>query len=198
MTNGTKFLTLFKADIVASCVGTGLFPSVMFCQMVLEGSGNKVKLGEYSLSSLAYNYNNFGGIKSWAGYTGKTVVFNTNEVVNGKTITIKASFCHFTSIADFCKWRTVFLTKNSRYTKYGVFKAKTPYEQMVALKKAGYATDPDYVNKLMNVYNTYGLVSLDAELKKKIEPIKEVFNNSVLQDILNLFTPSADSTQVYN
>lgn len=168
MTNLDKFIKLYQDDIVDSCLGTGLFPSVCLTQMILEGGGNTVKLGEFGLSTLAYKYNNYGGIKAWAGYTGKTVKMPTKEVINGKTITVTATFCHFESVKDFVKWRTIFLKRNSRYKKYGVFSAETPIKQFQALKAAGYATDPNYVASLTRIYNQYNLRKLDELLKKKV------------------------------
>jgi len=45
------------------------------------------------------------------------------------------------------------LKSNPRYERAGVFNAKTVKEQADALKSAGYATAPDYSNKIQSVYN---------------------------------------------
>ena len=38
-----------------------------------------------------------------------------------------------------------------------MFSATSPEEQCQALKDAGYATDPDYVSKLVGIINNYNL-----------------------------------------
>lgn len=168
MKNIKKFLELNGADIVAACVGSGLFPSVLMGQIIQESSGT---YGDYGLSYLAHKYNNYGGIKKWSGYTGSSVKMKTGEnTKNGVPYTIYADFCVFKDFKDYLKWRTIFLKKNRNYDKSGVFKALTPYDQIVALKKAGYATDPNYVTRVYSQITTYNLASLDAELKKKLIP----------------------------
>jgi hypothetical protein len=44
------------------------------------------------------------------------------------------------------------ITGNPRYKKAGVLNAKTIPDQFAALVRAGYATDPQYLNKLVRVY----------------------------------------------
>ncbi len=196
MKNIKKFIELNRADIVSACVGTGLFPSVLMGQLIQESSGD---YGEYGLSGLAYKYNNYAGIKAWGGYTGKRVKLKTGEQTTaGKSYTIYADFCFFEDFKDFLKWRTVFLKKNRTYSTNGVFTAKTPYEQIVALKKAGYATDVNYVSRVYSHITVNGLMSLDVDLKKKSEPVLEnpIQSTSWFSRIMQTFSLVVDSAQV--
>ena len=94
--------------------------------------------------------NNFFGIK------GQGTVRTTTE---GSGTVTQASFKDYAtpheSVADFVN----LINNNSRYS--AVKNAKTPREAVRALKAAGYATDPEYVNKLQNVLTSMG-VNLDA------------------------------------
>ncbi len=149
----TAFIEKYKKDFIDAVVGTGLFASVSMAQALLEsGDGN---------SGLAKNHNNIFGIKASSGWTGKTVTMDTTEVVNGKPITVKAAFRKYDTVFDSLVDRIKFLKNNSRYTKAGVFSAATPEQQAKALLTAGYATDPQYATKLINIINEYDLKSLD-------------------------------------
>lgn len=163
-------------------------------QMMLEGGGSTNQYGDFGLSLLAYKYNNYGGIKKWSGYTGSSVAMKTGEETKaGKTYMITADFCVFSDVTDFIKWRTVFLKRNSRYYKNGVFSAVTPLAQITALKNAGYATDTKYVSKIMSIVNQYKLSSLDERLKKKLNPVSTSpvggSRLNLFQYLMNIFNP---------
>ena len=73
-----------------------------------------------------------------------------------------ATFRAYDSIHDSIIDRCKFLQENSNYVNAGVFSATTPQEQCQALKNAGYATDPDYVSKLVGIINNYNLTVYDV------------------------------------
>lgn len=54
-----------------------------------------------------------------------------------------------------------FLKENIRYEQAGVFNAKNYKEQAEALLRAGYATDPNYSNKLCSMIESYSLDQYD-------------------------------------
>lgn len=202
MKNFQKFINTYKQAVIESCVGTGLLPSVTFAQMSLEASGVATQLGEYGLSSLAYNHNNYFGIKWWDGYTGGVTIATATEVVNGQEIKVTGTrWCKFKDVGDCIKWRVVFLKRNQRYKRALVFEAPDAKTQLQCLIKAGYATDPNYVSKCMAIINQYNLTSLDVGLKKKIIELEKerefnrVISVNPLQLIFNLFN-RADSTKV--
>ena len=55
-----------------------------------------------------------------------------------------------------------FLKVNPRYTTHGVFAANSAYDQARAMKRAGYATDPEYADKLMEIIDGRDLTQFDA------------------------------------
>lgn len=90
--------------------------------------------------------NNFFGLK------GPGTSVKTQEVVNGKTITITAEFLNFSSIEECItylvdRWHRDW--KNHR----GVNNALNRDEAAKELVKQGYATDPKYAEKLIHLMN---------------------------------------------
>lgn len=136
-----------------ACKGTGLFPSVMIAQGVLESRNG--------LSTLSKAHHNHFGIKKGIGWTGEVALMPTWEVVNGKKVDIHAPFRKYPSLIEGFKDRVKFLQVNPRYTKYGVFSAKTPQAQCDALLMAGYATDPGYASLLKSIIAKYDLEKFD-------------------------------------
>lgn len=146
-----------------SALTSGLFPSVAIAQAALETGFGK--------SELSAKYNNYFGIKNSPGWKGKVVNMKTGEVLNGKNVTVTAGFRVYDSFADSIADRNNFLKVNPRYTNAGVFSAETPEAQAKALLKAGYATDPEYANKLIKLINQYNLKEVDGEAKKKVPTV---------------------------
>ena len=139
--------------------GSGLFPSVLLAQAALESGWGE--------SILAKKFNNLFGIKSDKSWKGESVILPTREVINGTSIIVDQPFRVYSDPSDSFSDRNKFLQKNPRYTKAGVFTAKTPEAQAIALQNAGYATDPGYAAAIIKIINTYDLKRFDIEGKKK-------------------------------
>jgi flagellum-specific peptidoglycan hydrolase FlgJ len=155
----------YKQTVIEATKGTGLFPSVMMAQSILESANMK---GEPGQSTLARLYNNFFGIKADKRWTGKKVNLKTREVFDGKSVMIGDYFRVYEDASRSFVDRNVFLRKNIRYTLAGVFDAKTPEEQAHALKRAGYATDPNYAKIIIGLINKHNLRDLDKQGDFKI------------------------------
>ncbi len=165
-----EYIDRYKDDAVRATQGSGLFASVLLTQGIVESNnGNSV---------LSQKYHNHFGIKANSAWTGKRVNMQTNEVYNGNTVTIGDYFRVYDSDYEGFLDRTRFLTSNPRYAKAGVFAAKTPEDQIQALKNAGYATDPNYVTILTSVLHRYNLSAIDKVIevaKKHVGLIALVF-----------------------
>lgn len=128
-----------------------IFPSVMMAQAMLES--------DRGLSDLTTTNHNLFGIKgtykgqgsSWATLedTGSGDFYTIND-------TFRAYPNYYTSIADYIE-----LLNWEHYVNAGVTKAKTPQEQIQAIKDAGYATDSTYVSKIMAIITDYNLTEYD-------------------------------------
>lgn len=94
------------------------------------------------------SYNLFG-IKAGGNWDGPVTEITTTEFEQGAAKKIKAKFrvygSYVEAMADYVK----LLTNNPRYAD--VANARSPEQAAHALQRAGYATDPQYANKLVSV-----------------------------------------------
>jgi flagellum-specific peptidoglycan hydrolase FlgJ len=155
-----EYIQKFRGVVLEAVKGTGLYPSVMMAQAILESSD---KNGVPGNSSLAKVYNNHFGIKADKSWTGKKVNMKTREVFDGKDVIIGDYFRIYGEAVQSFKDRIQFLLKNKRYGNAGVFKSPTPEAQADALQAAGYATDPNYAKVIKGLIASYNLKDLDAE-----------------------------------
>ena len=141
--------------------GVLLYPSVMLAQSALESGWGK--------SGLTKKANNFFGIKTRSSknhpWNGESYTARTREVFNGKETYINEPFRKYDTAEDSFYDRNMFLQVNSRYKKNGVFSANSPVQQIEAIKKAGYATATDYVEKISNILYRNGMDKLDDMVK---------------------------------
>lgn len=96
---------------------------------------------------------NLFGIKAGAGWTGKTAEITTTEYINGIPQKRIARFRAYDSYADAFKDYARMINESPRYAKA---REQTGSANAFAsgLQKAGYATDPNYANKLSRAINT--------------------------------------------
>lgn len=130
----------FLSNIVpiAKDVGAeiGLDWRLIVAQSVIEtGWGSKVK------------GNSFFGIKGHG--SDKTTTFTTQEVIDGKRVTIQDEFRAYDSLEDSVRGYGQFLLDNPRYSNY--LRAGNLEEAASALQASGYATDPEYGKKVLQI-----------------------------------------------
>jgi len=125
----------------------GIDPRVILAQSALEtGWGKKVHATENGESS----YSLFG-IKANNGWQGKTVSFNTLEFTNGSMNRETANFRAYDSLSASYQDYVSFLKNNPRYSN--VLKAESSADFSKALQQSGYATDPEYADKIERIRN---------------------------------------------
>lgn len=129
-----------------------ILPSLTIAQAILESNSGK--------SQLAIKGNNLFGIKADSRWTGKKINFPTKEFIKGKEITVNAYFRAYGSFSDSVEDHTKFLL-TKRYEK--VKTSKDYKEACTEIWKAGYATDPKYPGKLINIIEKYKLYKYDEE-----------------------------------
>lgn len=153
------FIKKNASDVIRSVQGTGVFPSLKMAQMIIESSGKDEK-GKFGIGKglAVRKANNYFGIKADKNWKGKKIALSTPR--DGKPVNF---FRVYTMPLDSMKDHTTFLLKNSRYTTYGVFKAKTPEAQAEALQKAGYSESPTYSKALIGLIKAYRLTDLDGK-----------------------------------
>ncbi len=129
---------------VASAVG--LDPLVLIAQSALEtGWGSKVLADQNGNSS-----NNVFNIKAHKTWDGDVVSQNSLEYKQGRFVNEKSDFRQYDSIEKSVQDYMGFIQDNPRYKKaLEVASSATDYIQEIA--SAGYATDPDYADKIIDV-----------------------------------------------
>jgi flagellum-specific peptidoglycan hydrolase FlgJ len=162
MSKQSDFISKHKDSVIEATYGSGIFPSIKMSQMILESGW-----GESANAKLA---NNYFGIKKGVGWEGETISLKTPNDANKVSV-----FRKYKTPVDSIVDHTSFLQKNKRYENAGVFKAKTPEEQIKSIAKAGYAEANDYVPKVLSVIKSNNLKQLDEEAKKyKPKPVKQL------------------------
>lgn len=180
-----QYIDKYKDSAIKAVKGTTLFPSVLMVQGIVESNNGN--------STLSSKYKNHFGIKADSSWKGKTVTLPTKEFLNGQWVTINDKFRVYDNDWEGFRDRVKFLQDNPRYTKAGVFSAKTPEEQIEALKRAGYATDPNYVQILKDVIKRYNLTALD----KLVEFTKKNIGLIVLAVVVILLSITALYIELY-
>jgi flagellum-specific peptidoglycan hydrolase FlgJ len=134
----------------------GLPPSLVTAMAI-----NETGWGSSELSTRA---NNYFGIKAEAGEgTYGHVVYDTQEVIDGHVVVVRAPFRAYGSLDESIQDLGAFLHANSRYDGLWAT-AEDPRATAHALAQAGYATDPYWAPKLIALIDTFDLESLDLPL----------------------------------
>lgn len=132
-----EFKNKFYPDALLVANKLKIEPEVVLAQAYFETGGNP--------------NNPMFGIKANKNYKGSSKVYNTKEEINGKLINIQDSFRTYNNPSD-------------AFLDYGKFIQKGRYKNAVGkdalgyyqeLKNKGYATDSNYVRKLINMYNNF-------------------------------------------
>ncbi len=108
---------------------TGVDPRIIVAQAAQETGWGKSAPG-----------NNFFGIKSHGQDGGNSMM--TTEVIGGKPVRVRDSFCAYSSPADSVRGYGDFILQNPRYSDFR--SAQGLDAQLSALQASGYATDPNY------------------------------------------------------
>lgn len=167
-----EFIARIAPTAVNNWLEDGVAASLTIAQAALESNWGR--------SGLAVKANNLFGIKG-TGPAG-SVMMPTTEYRGGIAITENAPFRKYSSweesIADHTR-----LLQNKRYA--GVLH-KTGQEAARAVARAGYATDPRYADKLIEMMDKYDLYRFDqqqpqggdepmtAEEKKQFEALQQM------------------------
>lgn len=131
-----------------------LLPSITIAQACLES--------DYGQSSLSQKYNNLFGVKGTNPNT--SAVLTTKEYVKGKWIVVKARFQIYDSYEASIRAHARLFQKGTTWNKQQykhVLTAKDYRKQARALVQDGYATDPNYADKLIKLIEQYHLDRFD-------------------------------------
>lgn len=148
--NSLEYIKLYAAIAVREMHMHNIPASITLAQGVLESGSGK--------SELASKSNNHFGIKCHTEWQGKRVYHDDDE--KGEC------FRKYKYVSSSFKDHSLFLTQRSRYRFLFSYKV-TDYESWAhGLRKAGYATDPQYPAKLIRIIEDYKLHEFDR-IKKE-------------------------------
>lgn len=141
----------------------GVDPRYLVAQAALEtGWGKSVMRAQDGSSS-----HNLFGIKASSNWKGDSARAITSEFRNGAMVKETAEFRSYASYKDSFHDLVTLLQSNNRYQE--VLKSADNPEQFVReLQKAGYATDPNYANKIsqiakqMNSFENYAAAGVST------------------------------------
>ena len=168
-----EFTKMYSGYISAICQDTGLFPGTVIAQAIIESSGKYNGKWSVGGSLLSRKANNYFGIKCHTTWKGKKYNISSDEYTAAGVKYPKVScFRVYDSVEDSIKDHLKFLQTNSRYKKNGVFNSKSVLEQAQALKRAGYATAPNYAQTIVSVYNEIKPYISDEKKKLSNKQIK--------------------------
>jgi flagellum-specific peptidoglycan hydrolase FlgJ len=131
---------------------SGINASLVIAQAILESGWGK--------SGLTKNANALFGIKASAGWKGRVYSAETKECYDGVNFTkITALFRAYDNWEESINDHTALLIGASRYR--AVIGEKDYRIACLAVHDAGYATDPAYASKLINLIERHGLEKYD-------------------------------------
>jgi|OM-RGC.v1.023929158 flagellar rod assembly protein/muramidase FlgJ len=150
--NPSEFIMRLTSAAVASAKATGVPASITLAQAALESGWGE--------SALAKTGNNLFGIKADSLWRGQTLTMNTKEFIKGHWVVVPALWRKYPSWQSSIDDHAAFLKQTPRYK--ACFLCTTSPAFARALAQAGYATDPDYANKLIALMSKHQLQSFDG------------------------------------
>jgi flagellar protein FlgJ len=124
----------------------GISPGLLVAQSALETGWGKHVMTRPDGSS-AFN---LFGIKAGSGWSGDTVSKPTLEFRNGVMQTEIAHFRAYASAGDSLKDYVNFIQSNARYSN-ALDHGGNDVDYVKSLQQAGYATDPEYADKILSI-----------------------------------------------
>lgn len=135
----SQFAKLFGPVAREASKKSGIPASIIMAQAALETGWGSSAIG---------NAKNLFGIKG-TGPAGSITV-PTKEYINGRMVTVQGKFRKYNSWQESIEDHSKLLTGASRYAKC-MANRNNPDQFARELLKAGYATDPQYANKLISI-----------------------------------------------
>lgn len=175
MVTKRKYIEQFKWIALKEMELTGIPASIKLAQGLLESNAG--------FSTLATEANNHFGMKCHNDWSGLTF-YKVDDDRDAKGNLIPSCFRKFSSPEESYHAHSLWLTQKSRYNSLFTLEPNDYKGWAHGLKKAGYATDPAYGEKLISIIEKFELhkilpepspvaptLSLKAETKKDLKKI---------------------------
>jgi len=145
-----EFVGRMGASAQAASNASGVPAPLILAQAALESGWGK---REIRADDGTQSFNLFG-IKADKSWTGPVVETTTTEYVDGEPQRVRAKFRAYGSYEEAFTDYARFMTRNPRYAS--VLATDDPTEAAHGLQRAGYATDPQYGQKLVRIMQKFG------------------------------------------
>ncbi len=152
----TDFINTLLPHASNAAKASGIPAHFMLAQAALESGWGKHEI-RYPDSSPSHN---LFGIKASDNWKGKTIETVTTEYINGMPQKTVEKFRAYSSYEEGFRDYVNLLSNNPRYAN--VLSAQNATEFAYGLQQAGYATDPQYANKLMRILNQPSLENQES------------------------------------
>jgi hypothetical protein len=174
------FIETFAQLAVDEMLNYGIPSSITLAQAILESS--------WGQGETAMNANNYFGIKCYNGWEGPTFFAMDDEPD-------KSCFRKYNDVVQSFRDHSIFLKDGLRYRQ--LFEnSVTDYSAWArGLKNCGYATDPEYAEKLIGIIERYGLFVYDYAMPlDRIEVVDAPMQSAVVSAAVEeMNTPSTTS-----
>ncbi|AGU51424.1 peptidoglycan hydrolase FlgJ [Variovorax paradoxus B4] len=147
--NVDSFVQRMGGSAQVASAASGVPAPLILAQAALESGWGK---REIRADDGTQSFNLFG-IKADRSWKGPVVETTTTEYVDGEPQRVRAKFRAYGSYDEAFTDYARFITRNPRYAN--VLAADTPAEAAHGLQKAGYATDPQYGQKLVRIMQKF-------------------------------------------
>ena len=169
------------------------FPEVMAAQYAIEsGFGSSKRMAkDNNFFGVKYNERDAKKFKENGINVKSSGEMETQEQnTDGSFRTIKDEFFAFDTPADSFKAYVMFIENNPRYKE--ALKATTEEDYLRAIKKAGYATDDKYVDKILKIADGFNM-----SFRNPTSETDEVaLNDDRLSETSNVTTSEAELTEM--
>lgn len=149
----SNYVETYKDLAIVEMHRSGIPASITLAQALHES--------QTGISELAINANNHFGIKCKSYWVGKTYKHEDDDYDNNGNL-IESCFRSYDSSIDSYIDHTNFLTQSAHYSELFNYDKADYFMWAHGLKKCGYATDPNYANKLIQKIEKYQLYIYDS------------------------------------
>lgn len=183
--SNSQFLEKIKQGAIDTWKTHKILPSLVGAQAILESGWGK--------SELAKNANNLFGVKANKDWKGDIYPVVTKEFIDGEWIEIVANFRKYKDWNESVLDHANFFTESQfRKDNYKHVFGETDYEKavkaiLVPVAKYGYATDPNYADKIIRVIQENDLVEWDKiALGTKVDNQNETIKDETGKEDVNM------------
>ncbi|MBN2887331.1 MAG: flagellar assembly peptidoglycan hydrolase FlgJ [Chromatiaceae bacterium] len=160
--NPEEFVAVLRPHAEQAAARLGVDPDLLLAQSALEsGWGRHVPRREDGASSF-----NLFGIKAHGGWEGDRVAVGTLEYRQGVARRERAEFRAYASPADSFNDYVDFLERNPRYRE--ALTQRDSADFIRGLQRAGYATDPNYAAKVLDIHQRLRGIGAQAEASAQV------------------------------